>query len=155
MSKLFFDVFPDLKVPSEMEKLMTGVEVTKVSSNHRRDRLRVYLLSSRLIGKSNIYRLESDIRKQLFPNHELTIKIIEKFRLSGQYSPRKLMDVYRESILEEFRSYSLLEYNILRMARMEFPEEQKMHLLKIPSLQDRNQKKSWKFWKKSSVSAAG
>ena len=69
MSKLFFDVFPDLKVPSEMEKLMTGVEVTKVSSNHRRDRLRVYLLSSRLIGKSNIYRLESDIRKQLFPNH--------------------------------------------------------------------------------------
>lgn len=129
MSKLFFDVFPDLKVPSEMEKLMTGVEVTKVSSNHRRDRLRVYLLSSRLIGKSNIYRLESDIRKQLFPNHELTIKIIEKFRLSGQYSPRKLMDVYRESILEEFRSYSLLEYNILRMARMEFPEEQKMHLV--------------------------
>ncbi|EOT27804.1 DNA polymerase III, alpha subunit, Gram-positive type [Eubacterium sp. 14-2] len=129
MSKLFFDVFPDLKVPSEMEKLMTGVEVTKVSSNHRRDRLRVYLLSSRLIGKSNIYRLESDIRKQLFPNHELTIKIIETFRLSGQYSPRKLMDVYRESILEEFRSYSLLEYNILRMARMEFPEEQKMHLV--------------------------
>ncbi len=129
MSKLFFDVFPDLKVPSEMEKLMTEVEVTKVSSNHRRDRLRVYLLSSRLIGKSNIYRLESDIRKQLFPNHELTIKIIEKFRLSGQYSPRKLMDVYRESILEEFRSYSLLEYNILRMARMEFPEEQKMHLV--------------------------
>ncbi len=129
MSKLFFDVFPDLKVPSEMEKLMTGVEVTKVSSNHRRDRLRVYLLSSRLIGKSNIYRLESDIRKQLFPNHELTIKIIETFRLSGQYSPRKLMDVYRESILEEFRSYSLLEYNILRMARMEFPKEQKMHLV--------------------------
>jgi len=129
MSKLFFDVFPDLKVPSEMEKLMTGVEVTKVSSNHRRDRLRGYLLSSRLIGKSNIYRLESDIRKQLFPNHELTIKIIETFRLSGQYSPRKLMDVYRESILEEFRSYSLLEYNILRMARMEFPKEQKMHLV--------------------------
>ena len=129
MSKLFFDVFPDLKVPSEMEKLMTEVEVTKVSSNRQRDRLRVYLLSSRLIGKSNIYRLESDIRKQLFPNHELSIKIIEKFRLSGQYSPRTLMEVYRESILEEFRAYSLLEYNVLRMAQTEFPEEQRMRLI--------------------------
>ena len=77
MNKLFFDVFPDLKVPSGMQNLMTEVEVTKVSSNRRRDHLRVYLLSSRLIHKSNIYRLESDIAKQLFPNHGISIKIIE------------------------------------------------------------------------------
>ncbi|MCI8874051.1 MAG: PolC-type DNA polymerase III [Lachnospiraceae bacterium] len=128
MNKLFFEVFPDLKVASGLENLMTEVEVTKVSSNRRRDHLRVYLLSSRLINKGNIYRLESDIRKQLFPNHDISVKIIEKFQLSGQYNPRKLMDVYKDSVLEEFRSYSLLEYNVLRMAQMEFPEEDRMHL---------------------------
>ncbi len=128
MNKLFFDVFPDLKVPSGMENLMTEVEVTKVSANRRRDHIRVYLLSSRLIHKANIYRLESDIRKQLFPNHNISIKIIEKFQLSGQYNPRKLMDVYKDSIMDEFRTYSLLEYNVLRMAQMEFPQEDQMHL---------------------------
>ena len=90
MSKLFFDVFPDLRVPSEMEHLLAEVEVTKVSTNRQRDRLRVYLLSSRLIEKNRIFRLEKDIKKQLFPNHELSVKIIEKFRLSGQYNPQKL-----------------------------------------------------------------
>ena len=39
------------------------------------------------------------------------------------------MEVYRESILEEFRAYSLLEYNVLRMAQTEFPEEQRMRLI--------------------------
>lgn len=128
MGKLFFDVFPDLKVPTGMENLMSEVEVTKVSANRQKDRLRVYLLSKRLINKTNIFRLESDIQKQLFPSHGITIKIIEKFQLSGQYNPRKLVDAYKDSILEEFRAYSLLEYNMLRMARMEFPEDDKMQL---------------------------
>lgn len=128
MGKLFFDVFPDLKVPSGMENLMSEVEVTKVSANRQKDRLRVYLLSKRLINKTNIFRLESDIQKQLFPSHGITIKIIEKFQLSGQYNPRKLVDAYKDSILEEFRAYSLLEYNMLRMAQMEFPEDDKMQL---------------------------
>ena len=128
MNKLFFDVFPDLKVPSGMENLMAEVEVTKVAANRKRDHLRVYLLSSRLIQKDHIYRLESDIQKQLFPNHNISIKIIEKFQLSGQYNPRKLMDAYKGSIMDEFRGYCLLEYNVLRMAQMEFRQEEQMHL---------------------------
>ena len=99
MSKLFFDVFPDLKVTSEMERLLSEVEVTKVSSNRQRNHLRVYLLSSRLIEKNHIFRLEKDIKKQLFPNHPLSIKIIEKFQLSGQFNPQKLMLVYKDSVL--------------------------------------------------------
>ncbi|MCI8860240.1 MAG: PolC-type DNA polymerase III [Lachnospiraceae bacterium] len=128
MSKLFFDVFPDLKVPSEMERLMADVEVTKVSTNHQKDHLRVYLLSSRLIEKNRIFRLESDIKKQLFPDHELSVKIIEKFKLSEQYNPQKLLHIYKDSVLEEFRTYSLLEYSVLKMAKIEFPDERKLML---------------------------
>ncbi len=128
MGKLFFDVFPDLKVPSEMERLMKEVEVTKVSTNRQRSHLRVYLLSSRLIEKSRIFDLERNIKKQLFPDHELTVKIIEKFQLSGQYNPKKLMMVYHDSVLEEFRNYSLLEYSVFKGAQLEFPEEGKLNL---------------------------
>lgn len=128
MSKLFFDVFPELEVNQDMEKLLADVEVTKVSTNRRRDHLRVYLLSTRLIWKSNIFRLEENIKRQLFPNHNVSIKIIEKYHLSGQYNPQKLMDVYRDSIMEEFRAYSLLAYSVLRLADMKFPEENKMVL---------------------------
>ena len=128
MSKLFFEVFPELKVNQDMEKLLADVEVTKVSTNRQRDHLRVYLLSTRLIWKSNIFHLEGNIKKQLFPHHDVSVKIIEKYQLSGQYNPKKLMDVYKDSILEEFRAYSLLAYNVLRMAQMDFPEEHKMIL---------------------------
>lgn len=128
MSKLFFDVFPELKVNQDMEKLLADVEVTKVSTNSQRNHLRVYLLSTRLIWKSNIFHLENNIKKQLFPHHDVSVKIIEKYQLSGQYNPKKLMDVYKDSILEEFRAYSLLTYNVLRMAQMDFPEENRMIL---------------------------
>ncbi|MCI9526265.1 MAG: PolC-type DNA polymerase III [Lachnospiraceae bacterium] len=128
MGKLFFDVFPDLKIPSDMERLMADVEVTKVSTNRSRDHLRVYLLSSRLIEKNRIFRLEKDIKRQLFPQHELSVKIIEKYNLSGQYNPKKLMMIYRDSIMEEFRAYSYLEYSVLKMAKIHFPQEDTMQI---------------------------
>ena len=48
---------------------------------------------------------------------DLTVKIYEKFELSSQYNPEKLMDIYKESILEEFREYSHIQYNALKTAR--------------------------------------
>ena len=134
MSKLFFDVFPDLKIPSEMERLMSDVEVTKVATNRSRDYLRVYLKSSRLIEKSRIFHLEKDIKRQLFPNQELLVKIIEKYNLSGQYTPKKLMAIYRDSILEEFRAYSHLEYSILKSSQIQFPRENNMQIFFVDSV---------------------
>ncbi len=129
MGKPFFEVFSGLSVQPELEGLMKGTEVTKVSTNHQRNHLRVYLQSGRLIEKADIYHLEQDIKSQLFPKHDVSVKIIEKFCLSGQYNPQKLMDVYKDSILREFRTYSLLEYSMLRLAQMEFPREDKMQLI--------------------------
>ena len=128
MQKLFFEVFPTLEVSPDMRSLLSEVMVTKVATNRAKDHLRIYLLSTRLIHKTNIFQLEKAIKGQLFPANQLTVKIIEKFTLSAQYNPQKLMDVYRESVLEEFKEYSMLEYNLLRCAKMEFPES---HILKL------------------------
>ena len=122
MQKPFFEVFPTLQVEPELKSLLEEVQVTKASSNRARDRLRIYVSSQRLISKKKIFALERAIQDQLFPKNHLEVKIIEKFILSGQYNPQKLMDVYKDSVLEELKAYSLLEYNLLRRARMEFPQ---------------------------------
>lgn len=48
--------------------------------------------------------------------------------ISEQYTPEKLLDLYRDSILEELKDYSLMEYNLLRTAKMEFTSESHMLL---------------------------
>lgn len=128
MAKLFFEVFPTLKITGEMSALLKETEITKVASNSARSALRIYLESTRLIPKPEIYHIEQEIRQQLFPHKEVAVKIIEKFNLSSQYTPEKLMAVYRESILEEIRNYSVLLYNLMRCSKMEFDREDHMIL---------------------------
>ena len=128
MAKLFFEVFPTLKITGEMSALLKETEITKVASNSAQNALRIYLESTRLIPKPEIYHIEQEIRQQLFPHKEVAVKIIEKFNLSSQYTPEKLLAVYRESILEEIRNYSVLLYNLMRCSKMEFDREDHMIL---------------------------
>ena len=108
---------------TEMEELLKLVDVERVSSTRDRSSIRIYIVSQRLIHKKNIYDLEKGIREQLFPGKKLTIKIVEKYRLSGQYTPQKLFQVYKDSLLMELKHYSIIEYNILRRAECTFPQE--------------------------------
>ena len=123
MAKGFLEVFPDLHMTTEMEELLKLVDVERVSSTRDRSSIRIYIVSQRLIHKKNIYDLEKGIREQLFPGKKLTIKIVEKYRLSGQYTPQKLFQVYKDSLLMELKHYSIIEYNILRRAECTFPQE--------------------------------
>ena len=54
MAKPFFEVFPTLKVGEETKNLLSEVEVTRVSTNTRKDILRVYIAGRRLIPKKNL-----------------------------------------------------------------------------------------------------
>ncbi|MDE7436151.1 MAG: PolC-type DNA polymerase III [Lachnospiraceae bacterium] len=128
MAKGFYEVFPALKITGDISMLLKETQITKVSSNHAGTSLRIYLTSSRLIPKPQVYALEREIKKQLFPKREMQVKIIEKFNLSSQYTPEKLWNVYEDSMLEEIRSYSVLLYNLLRGAGREFDREDHMVL---------------------------
>ncbi|MDE7061729.1 MAG: PHP domain-containing protein, partial [Lachnospiraceae bacterium] len=128
MAKGFYEVFPALKITGDIRTLLKETQITKVSSNHAGTSLRIYLTSSRLIPKPQVYALEREIKKQLFPKREMQVKIIEKFNLSSQYTPEKLWNVYEDSMLEEIRSYSVLLYNLLRGAGREFDREDHMVL---------------------------
>ncbi len=122
MTKRFLEVFPNLHITEELRELLNLVEVEKVTSTRDRSSIRVYLLSPRLIHKQNIYGLEKGIKDQLFPSKQLSVKIIERFRLSEQYTPQKLLKAYRDSLLMELKNYSIIEYNMFRKAEYQFPE---------------------------------
>ena len=129
MAKLFFDVFPTLDVSGDMKKILSEMEVTKVGMNHERDHIRVYLLGSHLIHKNNITQLERSIEEQIFKGKRMNVRIIEKYQLSEQYTARTLMDMYKDSMLEELKAYSLMEYNLLRASKMEFTDDSHLHLV--------------------------
>ena len=91
MAKKFFDVFPTLKLDSGMKDLFEQVMVEKVSATKRKDFLRIYISSERLILKEDIFRAEREMKKQFFPNTSVTLRIYERYHLSAQYNPEKLM----------------------------------------------------------------
>lgn len=128
MAKGFFEVFPQIKLNSEMSGMLKDATISKVSTTSQKNFLRVYLCSGHLLPKDRVYLLENEIKQQLFPNHKILIKVIENFHLSDQYTLKNLMEVYWNSILTEFRSYSLLEYNILRHAKLDYPDEQTLSI---------------------------
>ncbi len=128
MAKPFFEVFPQLNIAPQLKELLNLVQVEKVSAARDRSSLRIYLISPRLIHKSNIFALEKGIKEQLFPDKELRIKIQEKYTLSGQYTPEKLLMVYKDSLLAELKNYSIIEYAIFRKSQIAFPEKDLMEM---------------------------
>ena len=112
-----------------MKGLLSEATVTKVASNRNRDFIRVYFDNTRLIPKRDIWRLEEDMRQQLFPNQKMQIKLMEHYRLSSQYTAKTLLDTYKESMLCEIKEYSLLLYNIFRKAEIRFEEDMQMTLI--------------------------
>ena len=128
MSKAFREAFPTLKLEEELEGLLDTTEVTKISANHEHTHIRIYLRAKILIFKKNIWKLEKAITEQIFQNRAIQVKIIESYELSEQYTPKSLIEVYKDSILDELNAYSVLEYNLLRTADMEFPEEDRLIL---------------------------
>ena len=77
MEKDFFDVFPNLKIKKELEELLDGVVVTRVSCNPAKTHIWVYIKSERWIHKKYIFALEEQIERQLFAGLGVTITIIE------------------------------------------------------------------------------
>ena len=128
MAKPFFEVFPTLELKEDLRDMMECTQISKVSTNPKRDAIRIHINSKILIQKDHIFLLERSIKDQLFPNVPMLIKIYEKYELSDQYTPRKLMEIYHNSILDELREYSMVEYNLFRKAKWEFVEEQVMVL---------------------------
>ena len=143
MNKAFFEVFPTLKLDKELHDLLADAAVSRVTSNRERTRVAVYLESERWIHKKHIYSLEKKIASQCFAGLPVTVRVVEKFRLSSQYTAENFFEIYRDSMEYELQAQSVVEYNLLHTAkpvflssdtlRLEMPDtilaDEKKHLL--------------------------
>ena len=129
MEKYFLDVFPNLKVKHELAELLEMVTVTKVSCNPDKTRVWVYIQSERWIHKRYIVALEEQIERQCFPGLAVSVTVIERFRLSGQYTPENFLEVYRSSMELELKNFNMLEYNLFKRAEIAFPHPEEMQLI--------------------------
>ena len=129
MEKEFLDVFRNLELNGELKALLKEVVVTKVSVNQKKDHIRVYIRSRQWIHKKYIYALEEAIASQCFRGVPMTVKVLEKFQLSSQYTPELFFDAYKSSMGLELRNYSILVFNMFRNAVITFPKTNEMHMV--------------------------
>ncbi len=128
MTKPFYDVFPALELSGQTKSLMEHSSVNRVTMNRGRNHLKIYLESEKLIQKKYIYETEQAVKRQLFSDIPVDVRIIEKFLLSRQYTARNLLPVYEDSILTELRNYNMFLYNMLRGAKKEFTDDDTLRL---------------------------
>ncbi len=122
MSKRFFEVFPTLKVNQNIEMLFQEIEVTKVATNTNRDFIRVHILGHHLLHKKTVCEVERMLKEQLFLRSNVQVEIVERYELSGQYTPENLMEEYKDSFIFELGQKSAVERSMLKGADCSFKE---------------------------------
>ncbi len=126
--KPFLEVFEGLTLTEQMKDLLKITSVTKVTMTSDRTKIRIYIQCPRLIHNKNILSLENGIKDQLFPGKNVAIKIIEDYPVGEKYTPETLLSAYLDSLLCELRVRSVVEYFMLRNAKITFPGADEMLL---------------------------
>lgn len=125
MTKAFFETFPDVNPEDgDIADLLGHTTVTRLTMNLEHTLLKVYLDADRLIPKKEIVKIENILGEQVSEPLGMKTKIIERFRLSGQYNAKYLMKVYRSSILFELGRYQKVIYNLFKNADPQFTDDE-------------------------------
>ena len=66
----FSEVFPTLKLNDYLYRITREVTVEKITMTAAQDRITVYLCSSLVISKKNIYQLEQLLKRELTGNSD-------------------------------------------------------------------------------------
>lgn len=126
--KKFYDVFPTVNLKDDVHDIFSQVEIERVLSNKSRTQIKIFICSNHLIEKKLIFYAEDMIAKQLFQNQNMEIHIVERFQLSEQYHAKKIYELYKDSILQELKSYHVLLFSIFHQAKIEFSDEHTMKM---------------------------
>ena len=123
MSKLFFDVFPKLKVRKDLQEYFQDTQVERLAANRERTRLKVCLRSDHLIHKDRVFRMQRAMEEQLFGERRVEVYVEEHYNLSAQYTPKSLMEAYSDSISCEIASYSPVMGVFFRDAKITYEDD--------------------------------
>lgn len=110
----FKNVFPGLKLGNDLEDLIGGTEVTKITMFKSKKKMVISISSSNLIAKTQIYKTEQLLTEFVFGKADGRCEIDEHFVLSKQYKLPQLTEMYLDSFLEEIKRISYVDYRILK-----------------------------------------
>ncbi|MBO4337467.1 MAG: PolC-type DNA polymerase III [Lachnospiraceae bacterium] len=130
MSQKFYEVFPNIQLKSDVADIMKSVDVDKVVMTKTHTMLKVYITCDNLIDKHLVKSAEEDISRQLSesaasqggPAASTQVRFFETYHLSDQYTPEKLMEAYKDSILFELTEYSPVLAGMLRKADISYED---------------------------------
>nr|WP_284703463.1 PolC-type DNA polymerase III [Coprococcus sp. B2-R-112] len=115
------NILPDLKLSHEMTELFETVECEKVAASRDHSRIKIYIHSDRLIAHKAIRETERAIRSQMFKD-QVDVCLVEKYHLSRQYTPARLLEAYTGSLIDELEEEGELSANLFRKAEKTFLE---------------------------------
>ena len=124
--KAFFDVFPSLEVKTDLRDYFAQTQVERLTTNKERTRIKIVLHSDHLIHKNRIYRMQEEISRQVFSERTREVYIDEHYALSAQYTPRRLMEEYHDSLVSEVGSFSHVMGLYFREGRVDYGEDGKI-----------------------------
>ena len=113
-TKEFFQVFPDLKVSGDVKELFRTVCIRQVLFKKSKNTLFISFTSDHLIPRIDTWRMEQQIREQLFSKRYVKIRFQEYFRLSAQYDLDYLFEHYMKSFLFELKGKGEVIFNVVR-----------------------------------------
>ena len=119
--KRFSDILPDLKLSHELAELFETVDCEKVAASRDHTKIKIYIHSERLISHSMIRKTEQAIEQQMFNGH-ISVRLMEHYQLSKQYTPQRILEAYTGSLIEELAEDGEVTANLFRKAEKTFPE---------------------------------
>lgn len=120
---LFFDAFDKLDVKDDIRELFQTVDVKRVLMSKSTCSVKIFIESDHILTYQVRRKVEYELRTQLLGQAVRSVRLIESYQLSMQYTPEKIMPIYFESILSELREESILNYNIMKQAEFVFTED--------------------------------
>ena len=113
-AKPFFTVFPDLKVSDAFHSMFESVDIQDITLKKRDNMLRISFCCDHLISRVDTWRMEQQIREQLFSKRYIKIRFHETYHLSDQYNLKYLMEHYMKSFLFELKGKGEVIFNVVR-----------------------------------------
>ena len=113
--KPFKEVFQGIKLDKSIDMYFDDVNVTEVSLVKSSEKLYVHIESKHLIARQNIKKAEDSIRLFVFGEYTKNkVQIVERYMLSDQYDFKNLFRIYNDSLMEELKDKSLVEYTLVK-----------------------------------------
>lgn len=106
----FFEAFPDLTVEDKLYDFFASAQVEKVSASKTKMLAFIYCRCDQFLSLRMIRNMEQKLYKQVFWRLGIRPKLEVCYPFAHDYSLKKLMEQYEETLKEEMREYDSINY---------------------------------------------